>query len=468
MSDSPAATSLDQARPVAFGKRVLGWIGISVGLIVLLLAAVLWVMRPSPPIQLNLGDGRILQIEAVTYGVRHQAGFDSPLKRFRPWLPQSLVRYLSKGGRADKITLEQPALVVWVNAISEVGRTNVDCQGVRVEFVDQHGEVMGSHDSHWFGGPPFSRVGHAFYCYPRAEAELTFRVTPWKKGKYAPVTTTVTFSNPHVVQPANWTGNSLPQTNTIGSLEIVLKQVNPRTNESKYYQSATRYFEPVWELRERGLPAQGWDETEWMAEDSTGNRGLHLGLHHAALRFSATVYPSATNLNAAELLAQLPQIDLRALTKRISWNTNFTSGSNEIVALGICPPGVHVFSEGSFDTNGPTMTAVRGGAPSGWMVQNKQITPLKLKRWHGHYTPSPTIYVRPVKLAGLTRIAVRLRDEQGRYWVAEPEPQQGMNDDIYAFLLKLPSDVSSVTPEVILLKPVQAEFLASTKQTTSQ
>jgi len=464
LNQSQPAQSQDHASPVRVWKRLLGLISLSIGVVVLLLAGVLWVMRPAPPIQLNLGDGRILQIEAVTYGVQHQVGTDSLLKRIRPWLPASLVRYFSLDQRADKITSDYPGLVVWVNAIRAAGKTNVDCQGIRVEFIDRNGDLFGETTSSWFGGPPMTRVGHVFHCYPRTEAELTFRVTPWKKGKDTPATATVKLSNPHVVKSANWAGSPLPLTNVTGSLQIVLKEITPRTNEANHYQTATRYFEPVWELREQGIPAQGWNEPEWMAEDSTGNRGLHLGLHHAALRFSATVYPSATNLSATELLAQLPQTNLRTLTNRTWWNLNVTSALTEIVALGICPPGVHVFSEGSFDTNGPAMAAVRGGAPSGWMGVSKWITPMKQRQWRGHYTPDPTIYIRRVKTPSPARLAVRLRDEQGRYWIAEPEPQQGMNDDIYAFLLKLPSDVSSVTPEVILLEPTQAEFLVATQQ----
>ena len=53
---------------------------------------------------------------------------------------------------------------------------------------------------------------------------------------------------------------------------------------------------------------------------------------------------------------------------------------------------------------------------------------------------------------------MRLRDEQGRNWVAKPE-SQGEVDGIYPFLFTLPSEVNQVTPELLLLKLVEAEFI---------
>jgi len=107
------------------------------------------------------------------------------------------------------------------------------------------------------------------------------------------------------------------------------------------------------------------------------------------------------------------------------------------------------------------MAAVAGGAPSGWTVQSRQINPLKVQEWHAHYTPVPTLYVRFPKLPGETRFGVRLRDDQGRWWLAKPEPQ-GQSDNIGAYLIELPPDVTTITPEVVQLNPVTTEFTVST------
>src|SRR5205085_53003 len=96
-------------------------------------------------------------------------------------------------------------LVVWVNAISAKGGTNVDCQSIRMEFVDKNGDLFAQDTSSWFGGTDFWRAGHVFSCYPRDERELTLRVTTWRGAK----TTNAMVLNPHVTLPSQFSGGPL-------------------------------------------------------------------------------------------------------------------------------------------------------------------------------------------------------------------------------------------------------------------
>ncbi len=424
------------------------------------MAAVVFVglTKQGPLPQLNLADGRILQIEAVTYGTKHRIGHRSIIyDHFGPWMPQKLKDWFAPKSPESSIELKRPGLVVWVNAIDPATGTNVDCQGIRVEFVDKHGDLFGQETSSWFGGQTFWRVGHIFYCYPRDEEQLTFRVTPWKRGKQTPGMTKLV--NPRVSPAANWPATPPPQTKSVGALEITLARLNLRTNDANYWQTPSVYFDPVWEARLDGQFAPGWADPEWIAEDPTGNRGQFLCPHWPALKFFVTIYPTATNA-AATLITALPKVDISALTNQTLWNSKFAAGTNEFVALGVCPPGVYTFTNGNFDPTGPRMGAVGGGAPSGWTRRTKRTNQLKLQTWHGHYTPSPTIYVR-ANLTDRDRIAVRLHDETGQLWTALPEPQ-GNPDGVHAFLLELPAGVTNVLPELVLLKPVQTEFLVKT------
>ena len=443
-------------------KRIFWLIGILLALVLIsgfmLGYSIFKPRRPLP--QLKLADGRILQIEGVTYGTKHRVGTRSIfVDRFGQWMPPKLRGWLEPKVPENTINLERPALVVWVNAINPATGTNVDCQGIRMEFVDHHGDLFGQETSSWFGGQTFWRVGHVFYSYPRSEAQLTLRVTPWKKNKDTPVTTQ--FQNPHIVQPANWSGEPLPQTKTPGPIEITLCELQMRTNETKYWQTASVYFEPVWQLRQDGRVAQDWSDPEWTAEDPTGNRGQYLGLHQPALRFSVRVYPLATNTNSLATVAALPRVDLNTLTNQTLWNSKLSIGANDVVALGVCPAGAYTFTGGDFDPTGPRMSAVGGGAPSGWTGQSKRLTPMKVQMWHKHYTPKPTIYIRASQLQKPDRLTLRARDDSGRVWAAKSEPQ-GHPDGVHAFLLELPSDVTNIVPELVLLKPAQAEFLVKT------
>jgi hypothetical protein len=248
----------------------------------------------------------------------------------------------------------------------------------------------------------------------------------------------------------------------VGDVQIELKELVARTNggSKKYWETPARFWEPVFEFRQAGPEVGAWEAPQWTAEDAVGNRGQFLGIHQPVLKYIATVYPVATDPKMTTIIGTLPKVSTASFTSNVLWNTTFPFAHTNIFVFGILPAGVNVFSGGVPVAN-PGITAVRGGAPSGWMSRSRAINPLKIQEWHGHYTPSPALYLRLPKLPAETRIAVRLRDAQGRYWLAKPE-SQGQRDNIRPYLIEQPSEVSDVTPEVVQLKPIQAEFMIST------
>ena len=440
-------------------KRVL--LSASVLCVAIIVAAVVWLrtLREPPPLKLALADGRILQIEAVTFGTNHQVGRKSSvLQRFGPWLPKSVRDYLTPKLPHAEIQRAKPSLVVWVNALHAATGTNVDCQRIRVEFVDEHGDLFATETSHWFSGNNFWHQGHVFDAYPRTQPRLRLNVTLWSTN----VTTSIEIRNPKVHSVAPWVGRPPPQTNSVAGMQIVLKELVVRTNggPKKYWETPARFREPVFEFRQGDDAVQGWDAPQWTAEDPSGNYGKMLGFHQPVIKYRASFYPAATNFQTTALLARLPAVATASFTSNTTWNTRFPLAQTNLVVFGIFPAGVNVFS-GGLPTANPGMSAVRGGAPSGWTGQSRQINPLKVQEWHAHYTPVPTLYVRFPKLPGETRFGARLRDERGRWWLAKPEPQ-GQRDNIRAYLIELPPDVTTITPEVVQLNPIATEFVVST------
>jgi hypothetical protein len=310
--------------------------------LVLIAAAAFWATRPpvlqKPLAAAALGDGRILQLEGATYGTTHHIG--NPASevgwRFSSWFSKPLLSHLMPKNPESVIDkLKSPALVVWVNAISAKGGTNVDCQMIRVELVDEHGEHYPADNTHWFGGSKFWRVGHVFSVYPRSQTNLTMQVNRWKSDK----TNQMEFSNPHLVQPAAWTGLELPQQKPAADFSVVLAGLRLRTNgvPPKYWETQSVYWESLWELRSGNEKIGGWDEPEWFAEDPTGNRGKYLGTHQPVLRYSVIFYPNATNVEAAHLLVRLPQTTLTNLHSTLWWNQTIPYQSNAISILGLFP-----------------------------------------------------------------------------------------------------------------------------------
>jgi hypothetical protein len=409
----------------------------------------------------DLGDGRILRVEAVTYGVDHRVGnhVSKLLWRLNAWLPRQLQLLLAPKSPEDVIDdLDYPALVVWVNAISAKTGTNVDCQGIRVELVDEPSQHFAEDNSYWFGGPAFWRVGHLFQVFPRSETNLTMLVTTWKGGK----TSQLGFPNPHVIHSAEWYRMELPQQKQVGDLSIVLTGLRLRTNgaTAKYWETMAVYWDPVWELRHGNKKIDGWDDPEWFAEDSAGNRGQQLGTNQPVLRYSATFYPSATNAESARPLAVLSPVrrDRSPIPSMVEKDVPY--GEQDISIIGLFPAGSYFFKQGALLTTPPIrMGLVRGGPPSGWTATSMAVNPLKVVYCHGYYSlTNSVIFVSAPKLPRKARLAIRLRDGQDRLWLAEPEPQ-GSTEGIYPFLVNLPPSINQVTPELVILKPVEAEFM---------
>ena len=433
------------------------WLGL-ISLAVALVASgiVLLRSRSSLPAA-QLADGRILQIEGLTFGTNHVIGTSSLLaERLGPWLPQRIREFVAPKYPRSEISLKEPALVVWVNALDSKTGQQVDCQMIRVEFIDQHGDLFGEATRYWFGGNKFWRVGHVFPAFPRTDAKLTLQITPSRTNQAS----VVEFTNPRMTAAAAWSGRSLPQQQRMRGLDILLTELALRTNggPNRSWETPSRYWEPIWELRKSGERISGWDEVEWTGEDPTGNRGKFLGLHQPVLRFSATFYPSATNLDVTTVMGMSPQTAVANLQSNHWWNIQTGVGSNELFLLGIFPKGTHVFSEGVYQTNpAVSMGPVSGGSSSGWVGSSQRVTPTRVQRWDGHYTPTPVIYLRAPQLSSKDRLAVRLRDEGGRYWPTKPEPQ-GIRDGISPFLVELPPEVKMAVAEIVLLKPLHATF----------
>jgi hypothetical protein len=295
------------------------------------------------------------------------------IDRFGPWLPPMLRQAFEPKFPRSRLTTSHPAIVVWLNATDATAQS-VDSQQLRVEFVDEHGESFGEETRHWFGFGQFSRVGHIFEAYPRHQNELKMQITPWLTNR----TSVTTIQNPRVQLPATWVGELLPAKHRVGQVEIVLRSLTERTNAAVVSETRTRYWEPIWELWQNGQIASGWDAPEWTADDPTGNRGKYLGIHRPVLRYLATFHPSATNEDAARINGRLPAIDVANLQSNVLWNTNLSFDSTKILVLGVFRSGVNTFTGGAYDPKpAVAMTAVGGGAPSGWTSTWRRVNPVR-------------------------------------------------------------------------------------------
>jgi hypothetical protein len=323
--------------------------------------------------------------------------------------------------------------------------------------VNKDGDLYGQKTSAWTGFGKFWRVGHLFEAFPRDEKTLKLRITSWKTKN----SKVVELANPAYREAEQWRGEPLPARKKLGDYEVVLSGLNVRTNEEKYWQTPSRYLEPVVEVWRNGTKQEsGWD-LEWIAEDGLGNRGQFLGTRMAALRFKVTLQASATNVEAAPIVKALPTTAMDVSTNRW-WNIPFKVGTEEYEVLGFFPASTYVFLEGKFQTNPPmAFGPTQGGSPSGWSGASRQKTPTRTEEYHAHYSDVPVIFIHtPKEMKG--PIAMRMKDQKGRYWNAQPEPQ-GSSEGVLPFILRVPKEVESITPEILLPVILKSEFLVETK-----
>jgi hypothetical protein len=118
------ATDGQSARPrIWFAGAVVG--------LALLLTVVVLILNEAPkgPLaEVAVDDGRIIVVEAITYGTNHVVGNASLLvERLGPWMPKRLRDFLSPKVPRTSLTTDPGMLVVWLNALDANSRTNVDC-----------------------------------------------------------------------------------------------------------------------------------------------------------------------------------------------------------------------------------------------------------------------------------------------------------------------------------------------------
>jgi hypothetical protein len=421
-----------------------------------------WQSKETRPLaEKELGDGRIFQIEAVSFGTNHEAGVGSPfVEKFGAWMPGAVREFLQPKVPKSRITRSAPVLVIWTTALNATFRTNVDCQSARVELRDAEGNVYSERQANWFGYEKFWREGYVFEVFPRHEPELNVTVATSRGSN----SVTFTVPNPGMTPPKDWKGEPPPLRKGEGEYEVVLQGVTVKTNGGEYWKTATRYWEPKFDMLKAGEKTdEGWD-LEWTAEDAWGNRGKELGVTKPVLKFFATYYPSGENEAVTLLITNTPVAEVGAATNQF-WNLKTPVGTNRVELLGFFPAGVHTFSEGEYLTNPPTKFGpTRGGSPSGWVGSSRR-TPLRVEEYHGHYSDVPVIYVRVSDPTSSLRIAIRLRDvETSRIHLAKPDPE-GRAGRILPFLVRdLPKEVQRVSAELVLLPPVSADFLVQIRK----
>jgi hypothetical protein len=403
--------------------------------------------------QVRLSDGRLFRIEAVTFGTNHVVGWgDGWLVPLRKILPSAAVQFLTPTRGQSRQATDYPTLVVWVHARDASGKY-VDCQGVRASFVDDLGDVYPANSyAHGAFSKGFNRQAYLFHVFPRGSAQLKLQLSPWRSEK----TSTLVIANPCKRTPvAVWTPETLPATRRVEEVEFRLASLAVQTNggSQREWEPLSLHWQPVFSLSAGGEPATNWTTPEWEGEDATGNRGQTLGLHEPMLKFIATTYPKPEAVTDEARRWRLPVVNLPTAPQGFQWHTNRVLRDASVTVIGLFPPGAYTFSQGQL-TNPPS--PMWG---NGWVGLSQQVAPGRWRKWDTFGTTNYTAFLRwPVGKAE-QRLAVGLRDRQGRVSWTQCRRSEGAGG-VFALVFDTPLEAAQeVGLEVVLLEPLHAEFV---------
>jgi hypothetical protein len=414
--------------------------------------------------KVQLPGGPTLKIEGLTYGIDHSIGLRVPLET---WVP---VRYLSGFLHLtppSEMHFGNPKLMVWFTASDPVTGKLEDVPQLRVGILDDQGNVYpGECVCRTVSANGVYRAGFAFEAYPRSKRTLSLQLIR-EEGQMIQVRV----ANPAVCKPVRMHGKPLPQSKTVGELVLTLAGLERRF-VGFGPSGATEhgwFWLPTWELTRAGQPAAGWDGPEWEAEDELGNRGQYLGTLQPALRLKASYYPSPTNVAEAHLLGALPVVPVEGLGSNRCSSVEIPWSGAKVKLVGVFGPGSNAFLEGQLVTAPvPGIPALPPSSVPGWNACGAVGANVfgQARYWWRHTSAVPAIYLFGCDRYRPERLAVRVRDDLGRVWTTTPEPApQGQ---VCAWLMRLPPDAKTVSAELVLLKPLQAEFVAATPAAKSE
>ena len=433
---------------IVFVVMALAGAGIILTLLVKLLA-----FGPAEQRQVRLADGRLFRVEAVTFGTNHVVGWsDGWLVPLRKILPNSVVQFLTPTRGQSRQATDSPALVVWLYARNSSGKY-VDCQGVRACFVDEQGDVYPANSyANGSFSKGFSREACVFEVFPRRSARLKLQLTPWRSEQAS----TLVIANPcWRTTVVAWSPETLPLTRRVEEIEFKLESLVIQTNGGppRYWEPVSLHWQPVFSLIAGGGPATNWTTPEWEAEDATGNRGQTLGLHEPMLKFVATTYPKPEAVSDEARRWRLPVVSLPTTPRGFQWNTNRLLRGASVSVIGLFPPGNYTFSCGQL-TNPPS--PIRG---NGWVGLSQHVAPGRWQKWDTFGTTNYLAFLRWPVGKDDQRLAVGLRDRQGRVYWRQCSRSDGAGG-IFAVAFDAPLEAAEeVQLEVVLLEPLRAEFV---------
>jgi hypothetical protein len=434
-----AGIMLSRMRRIGFLVLALAF-----GFNVLILLVLILHKEPVVP-EGRLANGTVLRIEKLTYGTNHVFTKGSSVTgKLRKILPGPLEKLLGSANTASTIT-EKPELLVWYQQVDPTTKAPIASTVQQLQVVDTHGCIFPIYNTgttgsdpnlHYVQVPVFPRRQEAFLL----EAPATLGGAPLQ----------ISVPNPFRIEPHAWKPEPFPIHRKAGELEFVCTDV-----QGKFFPNGA-YFEPHFEVFDKGQDRTDRYRPEVTYVDETGNRGQRLCRYEAAWKLEVNFYKRYTAPFAESEIARINEVSVPDSGQVIQKDAACSMGNMKIALVALCGPGDYKFSnqvcvaaapwEGGWNESSGSSSSYNG---------NQRLVEIEFRK------KKVSLILDVKNLDRYQELLIRARDKQGRFY---PANFNLSSESLYRYEMDFPPGLGKVDLEFIPQKPIQVDFMVKPPQ----
>mgnify|MGYP007046914349 CR=1 FL=1 len=237
---------------------------------------------PSTVPSFTLPDGRVVRLEAVTYGKKHEYRSGSLfIEKLQKMLPYGMRDMLGPRVQVMRSSYSEDLLIPWVSVDSGPSGRSPNYDSIRIVADTGEGLSVNSRSGgDEINGRRFMRPN--VRIFPRRDQ--SFKLI----GKIDKQEFTLTVPNPlWPLTVPEWTAVEIPASVETGGFTITLKK------GQLYRRRDGVSFSPFFGVAENGETRDDWFDFTWQLADATGNQGYALFTNEPVWRVDAKAYRKA-------------------------------------------------------------------------------------------------------------------------------------------------------------------------------
>lgn len=474
---SDAMSVPEQVAPHREKRSLNPWLlvfGAGFGFMVLVIVglSLLALLAPKQSLRANefvMSDGKVLRIEAVTWGKQHRLNFDySSSASWEFWNRRTMPVQYGMG---------HDQLMVWMTCRDARSGRSLDFDWWSGSLVvDSLGEELrDSNPMFWQFGPrgssggggqrPFRAdrsgydtwlVGSAFPAFRTDQGHFKLQV----KNLAGEVIGNIELTHPSPPVAQTWQAEELPATKSVGNVAVTMNRLNANSQSHSHngVEQKWWYYWPDASVSENGQPTNEWSVNQLNVTDPLGNQpqyGQSLSIREPAWKVRVVAVRNQTSKFTAAETWNPADLALPAKDTAVPLADSKTIDGVTVTFLSLAGPGKTSYSiatpglakYGNFTYSG-------GGAAFGssTKVESRRNGSTATRTVEANW---PHLTLETTSLSPLHRVYVLAKDDQGRAVETQQSHDYG---ELQSCFFKTEPDAKSLTLSVIVHKGHEFEF----------